>query len=167
MTMTDTDVTTEVTAEADPTAEEQGSALDTEASDAERLAADGTEAEAEDTDQAHAEADQDGDTFPRAYVEKLRSQNARYRERAKAADAYGRRLHAELVRATGRLADPSDVEFDEDHLDDPDALAAAIDDLLGRKPHLASRRPLGDIGQGARGNGTEPVGLLSILKGLT
>ena len=50
---------------------------------------------------------------------------------------------------------------------DPDALAAAIDDLLGRKPHLASRRPLGDIGQGARGNGTEPVGLLSILKGLT
>ncbi len=157
MTVTDTEVTTEDAAE-DVNTEEQGSALDADSVD---------HTEIEDTDQTHAEGDQDGDTFPRAYVEKLRSQNARYRERAKTADAYGRRLHAELVRATGRLADPSDLEFDENHLDDPDALAAAIDDLLGRKPHLASRRPLGDIGQGARGNGTEPVGLLSILKGLT
>ena len=31
----------------------------------------------------------------------------------------------------GQLADPTDLEFDEDHLDDPDALAAAVDDLLG------------------------------------
>lgn len=162
MTVTDTDATTEHAVEDGLSTEEQGSALDT---DTEAVEADHTEIE--DTDQTHAEGDQDGDTFPRAYVEKLRSQNARYRERAKTADTYGRRLHAELVRATGRLADPSDLEFDEDHLDDPDALAAAIDDLLGRKPHLASRRPLGDIGQGARGNGTEPVGLLSILKGLT
>ena len=29
----------------------------------------------------------------------------------------------------------------------PGALAAAIDDLLTRKPHLASRRPTGDVGQ--------------------
>ena len=55
------------------------------------------------------------------------------------------------MKATGRLADPTDLEFDEDHLDDPDALAAAIDDLLARKPHLASRKPVGDIGQGQRG----------------
>jgi hypothetical protein len=98
---------------------------------------------------------------------KLRSENARYRERARNADAYAKRLHVELVRATGKLADPSDLEFSEDHLDDPDALAAAIDDLLARKPHLASRRPTGEIGQGAspsagvaltlpRSCGTEP-----------
>lgn len=109
----------------------------------------------------------DADTFPRAYVEKLRAQNARYREKAKNADAYGQRLHTELVRATGRLADPSDLDFDPEHLDDPEALAAAVNDLLARKPHLASRKPVGDIGQGVRGSATEQAGLLSILKGLT
>jgi hypothetical protein len=45
-----------------------------------------------------------------------------------------------LEALAGQLADPTDLEFDEDHLDDPDALAAAVDDLLARKPHLASRR---------------------------
>jgi hypothetical protein len=89
----------------------------------------------------------EGDTFPRSYVVKLRSENARYRERARNADAYAKRLHVELVRATGKLADPSDLETSEDHLDDPDALAAAIDDLLARKPHLASRRPTGERGR--------------------
>ena len=29
------------------------------------------------------------------------------------------------MRATGKLADPTDLPFDEDHLDDPDKLAAA------------------------------------------
>ena len=93
--------------------------------------------------------DDDADTFPRSYVEELRRESARYRERAHNADQYARRLHTELVRATGRLADPTDLEFNEDHLDDSDALAAALDDLLARKPHLASRRPIGEIGQGA------------------
>jgi hypothetical protein len=32
-------------------------------------------------------------------------------------------------------ADPTDLEFSEDHLDATDALAAALDDLLARKPH--------------------------------
>lgn len=161
MTVTDNDVTTEATD--DRTGDTAVTAEDTTTeADAEQETPD----DAEDT-LGDDQADEDGDTFPRAYVEKLRSQNARYRERAKTAEAYGKRLHAELVRATGRLADPSDLEFDEDHLDDPDALAAAIDELLARKPHLASRKPVGDIGQGARGNGSEQVGLLSILKGLT
>ena len=151
MTVNDTDMTTEAEDEpADDTATEDAAA------------------DVEDQDQADDDrGDEDTDTFPREVVEKLRRQNARYRERAKTTDAYAKRLHAELVRATGRLADPSDLEFDEDHLDDPDALAAAIDDLLDRKPHLASRKPVGDIRQGARGNGTEQAGLLSILKGLT
>ena len=82
--------------------------------------------------------DDEAETFPRSYVEELRRENARYRERARNADTYAKRLHTELVRATGRLADPTDLEFNEDHLDDPDALAAAVDELLARKPHLAA-----------------------------
>ena len=104
------------------------------------------------------------DTFPRDVVEKLRQENGRYRQRAKQADTLAQRLHTELVRATGRLADPTDLPFDESHLDDPDALAAAVDDLLDRKPHLASRRPSGDIGQGQRGPASAGFSLLGLLK---
>ncbi len=88
------------------------------------------------------------DTFPREYVEQLRDENAKYRQRAGRADDLAKRLHTALVAATGRLADPTDLPFDESHLDDADALTAALDDLLTRKPHLASRRPTGDVGQG-------------------
>ncbi|WP_422745186.1 hypothetical protein ACN27E_23605 [Mycobacterium sp. WMMD1722] len=106
----------------------------------------------------------ESETFPRKVVEDLRQENGRYRQRAQRADAYAQRLHVELVKATGRLADPTDLEFNEDHLDDPDALAAAVDELLERKPHLASRRPVGDIGQGNRGSSPEPFSLLGLLK---
>ncbi|GLB90939.1 MULTISPECIES: hypothetical protein [Mycobacterium] len=103
-----------------------------------------------DAEDAEAEDDDGGaETFSRTYVEKLRRENQRYRERAGEADGLAQRLHTALVAATGRLADPSDLAFDAAHLDDPDALAAAVDELLTRKPHLASRRPAGDIGQGA------------------
>jgi hypothetical protein len=109
----------------------------------------------------------DDATFPREYVEKLRAENARYRARAASAEVTAQRLHTELVRATNRLADPSDLPFDSEHLDDPDLLDAAITELLDAKPHLASRRPIGDIGQGNRGSAPESAGLLSILRGLT
>ena len=85
----------------------------------------------------------------REVVEKLRQENGKYRRRAAKADTYAQRLHTELVRATGKLADPTDLPFNEDHLDDPDAMTAAINDLVTRKPHLASRKPMGEIGQGA------------------
>ena len=104
------------------------------------------------------------DTFPRAVVEKLRQENGKYRQRAQRSDTLARRLHTELVRATGRLADPTDLPFDEGHLDDPDALAAAVEELLDRKPHLAARRPSGDIGQGQRGPASAGFSLLSALK---
>jgi hypothetical protein len=106
---------------------------------------------------------EDADSFPRSYVERLRRESAGYRERAQTADTYAKRLHLELVRATGKLADPTDLEFAEDHLDDPDALIATIDDLLARKPHLASRRPTGDIGQGAAPT-TGTVDLAALLR---
>lgn len=115
-------------------------------------------------DGADLESDQDDELFPRKVVEDLRQENGKYRQRAQKADTYAQRLHEQMVRATGRLADPTDLEFNEDHLDDPDALAAAVDELLERKPHLASRRPTGDIGQGPRGATSEPFSLLRMLK---
>jgi hypothetical protein len=107
--------------------------------------------------------DENADTFPRSYVERLRRENANYREQASNATRFAQRLHTELVRATGRLADPTDLPYDAEHLEDAATLGNAIDDLLARKPHLASRRPVGDIGQGANGNGS-PVDLAGLLR---
>lgn len=106
---------------------------------------------------------EDPETFPRAYVTQLREEAAKYRTRAQRADDLAQRLHGALVAATGRLADPTDLAYDETHVDDADALTAAIDDLLARKPHLASRRPVGDVGQGAA-QGDNPVDLAGMLR---
>lgn len=95
-----------------------------------------------------SDSESDPDTFPRSYVEELRQENGKYRQRAQQADTYAQRLHTELVRSTGRLADPTDLPYVEDHLADADKMVGAIDELLVRKPHLASRKPYGEIGQG-------------------
>lgn len=104
--------------------------------------------ENEDAATDEQEPAEDADTFPRSYVDKLRKEAADARVKVKDRDDLAARLHSSLVAATGRLADPSDLPFDEAHLGDPDALTAAVDELLARKPHLASRRPVGDVGQG-------------------
>lgn len=109
-------------------------------------------------------SESDADTFTRDYVEGLRQENGKYRQRAAHADELAQRLHTELVRAIGRLADPSDLAFDEDHLTDAGKMVAAIDDLLTRKPHLASRKPIGEIGQGVSPSGSS-VDLAAILRG--
>jgi hypothetical protein len=44
-------------------------------------------------------------------------------------------VHTELVRATGRLADPTDLVFDETDLDDPAAMSAAVDALSLKPEH--------------------------------
>lgn len=106
----------------------------------------------------------DDETFPREYVEKLRTENAENRVKAKRADDLAQRLHKALVEATGRLQDPSDLTFDDAHLEDPEALTTAIDSLLESKPHLASRRVMGDIGQGATGNPDAGVNLAGMLR---
>ena len=110
-----------------------------------------------------SDSESDPDTFSRDYVEQLRQENGKYRQRAGKADTYAQRLHTELVRATGRLADPTDLPFVEDHLADADTMVAAIDALLERKPHLASRRPQRDIGQGVSPSSTN-VDLAAILR---
>lgn len=92
----------------------------------------------------------EGDTFPREYVERLRRENAESRTKAKRADDLAARVLRLEVAATGRLADPADLPYTEGLVDDPAALTAAIDALLAAKPHLASRRPRGDVDQGVR-----------------
>lgn len=106
---------------------------------------------------------EDPETFPRDYVVNLRKESAGYRERAKRADDLAQRLHTALVDATGRLADSRDLPFDAAHLDDPEALQEAIQSLLTERPHLASRKPMGDIGQGATSE-PEAFGLGGLLR---
>ena len=103
------------------------------------------------------------ESFPKEYVLQLRDEAAKYRVRSRWADELGERLHVELVRATGRLADPTDLPYSEEYLQDPKALERAIDSLLQRKPHLASRKPVGEIGQGATPS-AGPVDLAGMLR---
>lgn len=103
------------------------------------------------------------DIFPREYVEKLRKEAAGHRERAKRTDELAHRLHTALVEATGRLADARDLPYDEAHLEDPQALLQAIEALLADRPHLGSRKPMGNIGQGVAPSGDD-VNLAGILR---
>ena len=109
------------------------------------------------------EAQEEQETFDREYVTKLRDENAKYRQRAGKADDLAQRLHTALVAATGLLADPSDLPFDETHLESPEALTEAVEALLDAKPHLRSRRPSGDIGQGVS-ESADTVNLAGMLR---
>ncbi|WP_432789320.1 hypothetical protein QYM46_13405 [Brevibacterium sp. K11IcPPYGO002] len=119
--------------------------------------------EVDETPEAPEPTDEEQDTFPRDYVEKLRDENAKYRQRAQKADDLAHRLHNALAAATGRLQDASDLEYSPEHLDDPEALDTAITELLEKKPHLGSRKPSGSIGQGVSAGGTT-VDLAGLLR---
>ena len=95
------------------------------------------------------EQTEEPETFPRSYVEDLRQENGKYRQRAQTGRPYAQRLHTELVRATGKLADPTDMPFDETHLDSPDTLTEAIDELLHASRTWPRVGRPDDIGQGA------------------
>ena len=122
-----------------------------------------TQDTAEDTTET-VETTEDTETFSRTYVEKLRDENAKLRVRAQNTDELSHRLHRALVEQTGRLASPDDLEYDEQHLTDPEALNTAIDQLLNDRPYLKSRTPKGDVGQGRRGAAEQPVNFLGIMK---
>lgn len=130
---------------------------------------DDTEGAEEPADEDDQDPDDTGEpeTFSRAYVEKLRKESARYRERAKRTDELAHRLHSALVAADGRLADPEDLPYDEAHLEDPEALQAAVTALVRAKPGLRARKFTGDIGGGERGTKNPGgVDLLQIMRGL-
>lgn len=103
-------------------------------------------------------------TTTRQAITDLRDEAKGHREKAQALAA---RLHTELVRQTGRLADPTELPFDAAHIEDPDALNAAIDELLTRKPHYAARTPQGNtVGQGVKDQGPPASDWLQQLKSL-
>lgn len=83
--------------------------------------------------------------------------------KAKDRDELAHALFTAQVAATGRLADPTDLPYDEALLNDPKGLETALDTLLNHKPHLASRTPRGNIGQGVAG-GSDTVDLAAILR---
>ena len=108
------------------------------------------------------------ETFDREYVQKLRDEAARHRVKAKRADALAASLVTAQAALTGKLADPTDLPFDEALLDedgyvDESKVQAAVDELVKRKPHLAARRPRGDVGQGARPE-VDDIGLGALLR---
>lgn len=119
--------------------------------------------------------DDDAETFPAAYVRKLRQENKGYRDRAKSAedrvteleqsnDSLSRELFTARVAATGKLADPADLPYDAHLLDDSDNLTAAIDSLTDAKPHLKARKMFGDVGQGVKGKESAAVDLAGMLR---
>lgn len=118
----------------------------------------------EDAQETQEDAQEDAETFPRAYVEKLRQEAAEARVRAKRADDLARELFTARVAATGRLADPNDLPFDDALLADLPALEAAIDELVAQHPHYAARRPRGDVGQGTTGSDGGTVNLAGLLR---
>lgn len=113
------------------------------------------------------EEKEEPDTFDRSYVEKLRKESAKYRDKAKRTEELEKRLHHALVAQDGRLADPDDLEFNPEHLDDAGALSDAIANLVAKKPGLRAQRLSGDIGAGVREKPKPPTtDLLTIMKGL-
>lgn len=97
-------------------------------------------------------------------MEELREESKQHRLRAQRADALAQQLFESRVRLLGRLEDPTDLPFDEALLEDDDALTAAVDDLLARKPHLAARTVAGRIGAGESGSADGEVSLVGMLR---
>ncbi len=109
------------------------------------------------------------EVFDREYVQKLREEAAGHRVRAKRADALAAALVSAQAALTGKLADPTDLAYSDDLLDDnglvdEGKVRAAVDALLERKPHLAARRVVGDVGQGARPS-EDAFSLVGLLRG--
>ena len=130
----------------------------------------GTEpAEPAEGDEDEDEDGGDGDTFPRSYVKRLRERSAGYRARAKDAEArtaeLERALFTERVRALDVLADPSDLPFDAALLEDPDALRAAADDLVARRPHYRRRGIAAGTGSREEAGTGSGVSLLGLMRG--
>lgn len=115
-------------------------------------------------------AQDDAETYPAEVVRKLRDESAGYRTRARDAEAradeLARALFTARVAATGKLTDATDLEFDAEILGDPDKIAAAVDSLLGSKPHLRARKVSGDAGVGRRGDDTGSFSLLNRMRGI-
>lgn len=126
-----------------------------------------TEQETEPEPEAAILPDAEPDAL-RAEIRRLRDENATARVRGGRADDLAAALVTSYVEAPGRLADPSDLPFTADLLDEHgtpsrEAVDAAVTALLSSKPHLSSRRPRGAIEQGATEDPSVPS-LAAILR---
>ena len=79
---------------------------------------------------------------------------------------------ASVAQHATTLADPADLLAhvdaadltDDDGTPDPEKITVATAALLAKKPHLASRKPAGDIDQGARGGAPESADFAVLLR---
>lgn len=143
-------------------------AIDTEAAAEPDSAADAVVSDTDQSEPDDGEADDtSADTFSREYVTELRQESAEHRRRATAAEERAETLAgalwAERVAALNLLADPADLPYDADALDDPAEIRRQADELLTRRPHLRTRRITARAGQG-EGNGAENVSLTGIMR---
>lgn len=122
--------------------------------------------EPETNEDTQNEGTNENETFSREYVQSLREEAATYRTRAKNADTYREALWAARVKEDGRLVDADDLPMpdDADPLD-ADAVSAAVDELIERKPHLKRREAAGVVGQGLTDSQDNSVSLTSWLRG--
>lgn len=120
------------------------------------------------TNEQTAPAD-DAETFPRAYVERLREESAGYRTRAQRADEATSRLTQSVVReaTADLLADPADLLLSDELLTDgwpdPEKVRAAAEVLVATKPHFRKVVTNPDVGQGPRRE-DEGVSLAALLR---
>lgn len=142
------------------------------------------EPNAPDPDEPEVGEPGDDGRYPAEIVQKLRHEAADRRTKAREADAARqaadaraaklteRLLTASLAQHAGTLADPSDLLAhvdaadlcDDDGLPDPAKIAVAATALLAKKPHLGSRKPAGDVDQGARGGPPATVDFADLLR---
>lgn len=140
-----------------------------EASTPDEDTSDEDEAVSPETESDPTDDEDDSDQFPRPYVERLRARSAGYRARAKAAEGRAaeleKALFTERVRALDVLADPTDLPYDADLLDDSDALREAVTELVGKRPHLRRRGVAGrETGARETADTTETASLLGIMR---
>ncbi|MCA2305150.1 hypothetical protein JF770_16420 [Mycobacterium intracellulare] len=114
-----------------------------------------------------AGGDTDGEQESEALA-KVRREAKNLRDRAKAAetrvDELSREVFTLRLAALDKLADPTDLAYNPELLDE-DKLAEAVDALLAAKPHMAKpRKPNGSVGQGQRGNDIGPRDFSSLLR---
>lgn len=145
-----------------------GPELDTEPAGGAQWADTAERADAAELEHQADELELEPDTFTREYVTDLRRESAEHRTRAKDAEARAEQLAqtlwTERVGALGLLADPADLPYDPDTLDDPDAIRRQADELLARRPHLRTRRISARAGQGEGVAAADNVSLTGIMR---
>jgi hypothetical protein len=111
----------------------------------------------------------DSDTFPRAYVEELRTENKDLRTKAKDVDKYreAAMLAARRLATAGILHSPDDLPISdefwaEDGLPDYEKIRKAAEELASERPYLARAR--GSVGQGARPEPSPEFSLAAALR---